>query len=480
MKNGSSWEAGSASKVVDELRSLADARAVGARLPSTRDLQHQLGVGPVTVQRALARLVTEGVLVTRPGAGTFVAARRTARVGDTDWQQVALGASPVSASGIDVLLANVNSTGFQLGTGYLDAGLRADSRLAAAAARAVRRPDAWGTPPMAGVPELRSWFGREIGADPDQVLITSAAQSALSAVFRALLPAGSPVLCAVPTYPGALAVARSAGLVPVPVPTDADGIRPELLERALAATSARLLFLQPTFANPDGGVLAHARRREVLGICERAGAFILEDDYARWLGHGQVPPPPLWRDDDQGRVITVCSLTKILAPSLRIGAIVARGPVMSRLAAMRQVDDFLVPAPLQHTAVEMVTGPGWSAQQRAVSAALRARMGTLTAALAAELPECSFENPRGGISLWLRLPRGTDDLAVASWAARLGVVVMSGRYYVVGEQDASYLRLCVAGIREADIPAAVALLAEAVRAGAGTGTDLPPHRAMTG
>ncbi|OHV47556.1 PLP-dependent aminotransferase family protein [Pseudofrankia sp. BMG5.36] len=471
MGNGSSGDVGSVDKVTDELRSLADTRAVGARLPSTRDLQHRLGVGPVTVQRALARLVTEGVLVTRPGAGTFVSARRAARVGDTDWQQVALGASPVSTSGVDVLLASAHSTGFQLGGGYFDATLRADSRLAAAASRAVRRPDAWSAPPPAGVPELRSWFGRQVGADPDQVLITPGAQGALSAVFRALLPAGSPVLFAVPTYPGALAVARSAGLVPVPVPTDVDGIRPELLERALAATSARLLFLQPTFANPDGGVLAHARRREVLDICERAGAFILEDDYARWLGHGQVPPPPLWRDDDQGRVITVCSLTKILAPSLRIGAIVARGPVMTRLAAMRQVDDSFVPMPLQHTAVEMVAGPGWPAQLRAASAALRARMATLAAALAGELPECSFENPRGGISIWLRLPRSTDDLAVATRAGRLGVAVVPGRYFVIGEQDISYLRLCVAGVREPDIPTAVALLAEAVRASAGTTAD---------
>jgi DNA-binding transcriptional MocR family regulator len=474
MGNGSTGsvargDLGSVEKVAEELRALADTRAVGARLPSTRELQQRLGVGPVTVQRALARLVTEGVLVTRPGAGTFVAARRTARVGDTDWQQVALGTSPVTgSSGVELVLGRASAPGFELGAGYLDHSLRADTRLAAAATRAVRRPDAWAAPPAMGVAELRSWFGRQVGADPEEVLVTPAAQAALSAAFRALLPAGSPLLFAVPTYHGALAVARSAGLVPVPVPTDADGVRPELLERAFAATSARLLFLQPTFANPTGAVLAHGRRRAVLDICERAGAFIVEDDFSRWLGHGQVPPPPLWRDDDAGHVITICSLTKILAPSLRVGALVARGPVMKRLAAMRQVDDFFVPAPLQHTAIEMVTGPGWSAQLRTVSASLRVRMAALTAALAAELPDCSFENPRGGISLWLQLPRDTNDLAVAARAARLGVSVVPGRYFVVGEQESRYLRLCVAGIGEQDIPTAVALLAEAVRASAGS------------
>jgi DNA-binding transcriptional MocR family regulator len=469
---GSRGDAGSVDKVADELRALADARAVGARLPSTRELQQRLGVGPVTVQRALARVVTEGVLVTRPGAGTFVAARRPPRLGDTDWQQVALGASPLTGSaGVELVLGRVSPHTFDLGTGYLDSSLRADGRLAAAAARAVRRPDAWGAPPPMGIPELRSWFGRQVGADPDEVLITPAAQGALSTTFRALLPAGSPLLFAVPTYHGALAVARSAGLVPVPVPTDADGVRPELLERAFAATSARLLYLQPTYANPTGSVLAHERRRAVLDICERAGAFIVEDDFSRWLGHGQVTPPPLWRDDDTGHVLTICSLTKVLAPSLRVGALVARGPVMRRLAALRQVDDFFVPTPMQHTAIEMVTGPGWSAQLRAVSGALRVRMAALTTALATELPDCSFENPRGGIGLWLRLPRGTDDLAVATRAARLGVSVVPGRFFVIGEQDTRHLRLCVAGIGEQDIPAAVGMLAEAIRASAGSLTD---------
>lgn len=456
-------------RVARELRRLADARAVGARLPSTRELQQRLGVGPVTVQRALARLVTEGVLVTRPGAGTFVAPRRGTRLGDTDWQQVALGASPVALDGVDFLrFRSASPIAFQLGTGYLDPSLRADSRLAAAASRAARRPDAWGPPPPAGVPELRSWFARQIGADPEEVLITPGGQGALSAAFRALVPAGSPVLFAVPTYPGALAVARSAGLVPVPVPADGDGVRPELLARALAATSARVLCLQPTYSNPTGSLLAPARRGEVLALCERAGVFVIEDDFARWLGHGQTPPPPLWRDDDKGHVITICSLTKILAPSLRVGALTARGPVMSRLAAMRQIDDFFVPLPMQHTAVEMVTGPGWTAQLRTVSAALAARMEALTAALAAELPDCAFENPRGGINLWLRLPRGVDDRVVTTRAARLGVAVMPGRHFVIGEQDASHLRLCVAGIPERDVATAVSLLAEAVRASAGS------------
>jgi len=454
----------SVARVTEAIRQVADTEAPGSRLPSTRELQRELAVGPVTVRRALAQLVAEGVVVTRPGAGTFTAAGRRARVDDTDWQQVALGASPVRPSGLEMVVEFQRTAGYCLGAGLLDTPLRADGRLAAAGARAARRPDAWAPPPPEGLPELRSWFAREIGAEPEDVLVTPGSQAALSAAFRALLPAGSPVLFAVPTYPGALAVAASAGLVAVPVPGDRDGIRPDLLERALRTTGARLLFLQPTFANPDGSVLTEQRRAEVLDACAAAGAFVVEDDYARWLDHGPVTPPPLWRSDGAGRVITICSLTKIIAPGLRIGAMLARGPVRQRVAAQRMVDDFYVGATPQLTAVEMVTGPAWPVQRRNVSAALRDRSAVLGAQLARELPDCSFEPPRGGLGIWLRLPPGSDDLAIARRAIGLGVSVMPGRYFTIGEQTEAHLRLSVLGIDAADIPAAVALLARAVRA----------------
>ncbi len=455
-------------RVAAELRRLADSGAVGEQLPSTRALQLRLGVGPVTVQRALGRLVAEGRLVTRPGAGTFISARQAPQVGDTDWQQVALGPSPVHSAGVDTIFQAAGAAGFQLGAGYLDASLRADSRLSAAVSRAARRPDAWASPPTAGLAELRSWFGRSLGADPENVLVTAGSQGALSAAFRAILPAGQPVLFATPTYPGALAVARSAGLVPISVPGDHDGIRPELLRGAFARSSARLLVIQPTYANPDGSVLAASRRTEVLDICRAAGAFVLEDDYARWLGFANTaPPPPLSQDDDRGQVITIVSLTKILAPSLRVGAVIARGPVMSRIAAMRIVDDFFVSRPLQHTAIELVSGPAWAAQLRSVGTALRQRATTLLAALTEHLPDCSFTAPRGGVNVFLRLPPGVEDLAVAREAARLGVAVLPGRYFTLGEQASAHLRLSYAGIRAEEIPAAVRLLAEALRTTAG-------------
>ena len=449
-------------RTIQALRRHIDERGFGQPLPSSRSIRDELGVGPVTVRRAVAQLVGEGLLTTRPGVGTFVSKPEKRPTADTNWQQVALGASPVDAYGLDVLARAEHPGVLPMAMGYPDPSIRPDGRIAVAMARAARRPDAWSAPPQEGLQELRSWFATEIGVDRDDILISNGCQGALSATMRALTPSGRPVLFAVPTYPGALAVARSAGLVPIPVPCDAEGVQPDLLERAFQTTGASLLYLQPTFANPDGHVLSPHRRAEVLDIAIAAGSFILEDDWARWLGHGPTPPPPLIRDDANGHVVTVSSLTKAAAPSLRIGAIAARGPVLQRIGAMRLVDDRFVCRPLQGAAIELVTSTGWRTHLHSFSTSLRLRFETLTRSLMARLPECTFQRPVGGLCLWLRLPNEVDESAVLERAVANGIAVSPGRYFQIGESEHPHVRLSIAAIDEAQIDEGIRRLAQAL------------------
>ncbi|NED83207.1 PLP-dependent aminotransferase family protein, partial [Streptomyces sp. SID11233] len=240
-------------------------------------------------------------------------------------------------------------------------------------------------------------------------------QSALATALRALAPPGAPVLVESPTYPGMLAVARATGLRPVPVPADTDGVRPELLAAAFRATGARVFVCQPLFQNPTGAVLARARRAEVLRIAREAGAFIVEDDFARRLVHDDAGPlpPPLAADDPDGVVVHVCSLTKVTSPSLRVGALAARGPVLERLRAIQVVDSFFVPRPIQEAALELVGTPTWSRHLRSLSSELRARRTAMTVALRGELPALAVPHiPAGGGSLWVGLPgtgAGADE-----------------------------------------------------------------------
>lgn len=418
-------------------------------------------MSPVTVSRALAQLAAEGLVVTRPGAGAFRAHPRTSAppAGDTSWQEVTLSADAaaelvprtVDASGVLASLAAPPPGVVEFNGGYLHPSLQPERAMGAALSRAGRRPGAWSRPPMEGLTELREWFARGIGGaiTAAEVLVTAGGQSALTTALKALAPSGAPVLVESPTYPGMLAIARAAGLRPVPVPVDADGVKPDLLADAFRATGARVFVCQPLFQNPTGAVLAPERRAEVVRIAREAGAFVIEDDFVRRLVHEDAGPlpRPLAAEDPDGVVVHVSSLTKATSPSFRVSALAARGPVLERLRAIQVVDTFFVPRPLQEAALELVGSPAWPRHLRAVSAELRNRRDTMTTALRLTLPELALLHiPSGGYHLWLRLPDGTDESGLVSAALREGVAVTPGRPYFSAEPPAGYLRLSFAAV----------------------------------
>lgn len=436
-------------RIAAEIRSTAAALPPGSRLPSVRELMAVHRASPVTVQRAIARLAGEGIVEPRPGRGTFVAAPAPgAAVADLSWQEVALAGPPVDTGGLDELLALGRPGAVVLSTGYMEPALQPVAALGAALARAARRPGAWDRLPVEGLPELRAWFARAAGGGltGHDVVICSGGQSALGTVFRALGTPGDAVLVESPTYGGALAAARTAGLRPVPVPADGDGVRPELLAAALDRTGARLVYVQPAFANPHGATLAPERRGAVTAAVASAGAFLVEDDSARDLVIDGAAPAPLVGDDPDGHVVHLRSLTKSAAPGLRVAAVAARGAAGTRLRAARVVDDFFVSGPLQHAALDLVSSPGWGTHRRRLRAGLRERRDALAGALERDLPQLKLAClPRGGFHLWARLPDGSHDDDVARRAAAAGVVVSAGRRWFPGEAPGPHLRLTFAG-----------------------------------
>ncbi|MFJ1750377.1 PLP-dependent aminotransferase family protein [Streptomyces sp. NPDC088116] len=465
-------ERSSVAELADSLRRELNRYSPGGKLPSSRVLVDRYRVSPVTVSRALARLASEGLVVTRPGAGVFRAPARTGTPapGDTCWQEVTLSADAatelvpraVDASGVLITLAAPPPGVIEFTGGYLHTSLQPEQAMAAALARAGRRPGVWSRPPADGLHELRAWFARWIGGSRTaaEVLVTGGGQSALTTALRALAPPGAPILVESPTYPGTLAIARAAGLRPVPVPVDRDGVRPDLLAAAFRASGAQVFVCQPLFQNPTGAVLSPERRPEVLRIAREFGAFVIEDDFARLMVHTDAGPLPetLAAHDPDGVVVHVCSLTKATSPSLRMGALAARGPVLERLRAIHVVDTFFVPRPFQEATLELVGSAAWKRHLRTVSAELQTRRNTLAAALRTELPELALPYvPSGGYHLWLRLPDGTDEREVVSAALRAGVAVAPGRPYFSAEPPAAHLRLSFAAV------AGPAEIAEGVR-----------------
>lgn len=448
------------------LRDLVERSEPGARLPTVRELVHRYRASPVTVQRAITQLAREGRVLTRPGDGTFVAPRpRTQERVDVSWQSVALANPPATGADFEAFFRPPPPGTLALGSGYPDPTLQPLALLAKAAQHAGRRARTWSRIPVEGLEELRHWFARDVGSDQsiDQVLLVPGGQAALSTLFRALVPHGGPLIVESPTYFGALAIARTFGLRVIPVPVDDEGIRPDLLQAALASTGARVVYLQPAFSNPTGVSLSTSRRRDVLELVTSANAFLIEDDYARDLVMDGAPPPPLQRDN-QSHVIYVRSLTKSTAPSLRVAAVIASGPVMNRLKIARAVDDWFLSGLLQETALELVTASSWQAYLRQLRATLRDRRDAALAALARHFPEARLTRvPKAGFSLWLELPAGTPEPDLVRAALAAGVQVSAGSPWFPAEPPAPHVRISLVGEPAASLTEGIRLLGLAWR-----------------
>ncbi len=455
-------------RVVDvarSLRALVDAASPGDRLPGVRELSRRYRASAVTVTAAVAQLVTAGLVRAEPGRGTFVTDRATRPEPDYAWQTGALGPARVDADRAARLGGYGSADHVPLSWGYLAPELLPQEDLRRLGARAVRSTRAWAMTPPAGSPDLRRVLAAPYRVDPQDVLVVPGGQAGLVVALRTLAEPGDTVLTESPGYPGALLAAQSAGLHVVSVPADAEGVRVDLLADALERTLARVVVLQPSYANPTGAVLGADRRRELLDLVVRHGAFVVEDDWARHLAIDGPAPAPLLADDAHGHVVTVTTLSKPASPGLRLGAVVARGPAGQRMRAARTADDLGVAPVVQEIAHGLLTSAAWPRHVRRLRTELAARRDALVDALRTTLPEARVTTvPRGGLHLWVRLDHGVDTRALAAAADAAGVLVGDGRHFYVDEPPAPHLRLSFGAASPAQIAEGVRVLGGLLRA----------------
>ncbi|MCM3897302.1 MULTISPECIES: aminotransferase-like domain-containing protein [Gordonia] len=465
----------SSSRIAQHLRVLAEREQPGSRLPSTRALAKQFGAGPVTVQRALATLVSDGIVETRSGEGTFVAARRLATRRDIGWQTAALGPERSGIPATGSTLRMVPHDTIAMHGGYPDQELLPQEPVAAAVRRVSRQAAAFTRPPVAGVPELRRWFVSELAEGGDRgwrdsdVVITSGGQAALAATMRAIAAPGEAIVMESPTYWGAIAAARQAGLVIVPVARTGGAPSAVDLDTAFATSGARVFYAQPNYANPTGEQWSAQQRAEVLDVVAAHRAFVVEDDWAHDFGVDTVPRT-LVSADENGHVVYLRSLTKSMSSSIRVAAVMARGPVRQRIESALALSDLYVSPILQLAALDVVTRPAWRTSLQRLRRGLGARRDALLDALRAE-PSLTATPPPGGLHLWVRLPdsirvpdRGVGDVptdpdVVAARALARGLSVVAGREWFPAEPTGPYVRLSYAAAGPDRYAEAVEILA---------------------
>lgn len=460
----------SADRIVADLRTWIRGAAPGAQVPSSRELAERYGASPVTVQKAMRVLVGLGLVESRPGAGSFVRGARTPRPLNFNWQTGALRAQP-RVSVLPTAMRDVAADMIGLHSGYPARELLPERAVRAALARAARGGAALSRSATTGVPELQAWFAGELGAVTPagvtapasrDVIVVPGSQSGLSSTFRALAGPGHPVVMESPTYWGAILAAAHAGVQMVPVASDAEGPDPDDVARAFTETGARVFYAQPNFANPTGAQWSPARRERVMAAVRKHGAFLIEDDWARDFGMDSESVP-MAAYEDAGHVVYLRSLTKSVSPAVRVGAVIARGPVRERILADRAAESMYVSGVLQAAALEVVLQPAWRSHLRGLRRQLRERRDLLASSLAEHVPHATLDHlPQGGLNLWARLPDEVDLDQLVRDCANDGVHIAAGTEWFPAEPSGTFIRLNFAGPDPSHFPDAARVIGRAI------------------
>jgi len=417
-----------AADVYEQLRAaILDGRLrPGERMPATRELAQRLAVSRNTALDAYARLVAEGFLAGRAGAGTYVTAPPAAEARRAPAGRV-LQPRPLWRHLAFVPSAARHGIARDFSLGAPDPKLFPWDewrRLVARQQRGRRRTT--GYPPPDGDPGLRAALARHVGlsrsvrAGAGDVMITSGAQQAFDLIARVLLEPGACVAVEDPGYPPAHRAFRAHGARVVPVPVDAEGLVVDALPR-----DARLVYVTPSHQFPLGTAMSLARRLALLAWAERHGAAILEDDYDSEFRFDGRPLEPLQSLDRHGRVLYVGTLSKVLLPTLRLGFIVAPPSLMPSLHAARALADSHGAVDAQLALREFIDDGMFARHLRRLVRIYRERRDALRDALATQLGDALVPVPSAAglhASAYFA-DRRVDAAAVCARAAAAGVAV---------------------------------------------------------
>ncbi len=462
-------------QIASQLRArIRDGRLpTGSRLPTVRRLATELGVTRNTVHDAYGELQSAGWVESIVGSGTYVRRRSQPRA---MLRAMADDARPPTAERLLGDLLRLASLDEQAAPGVRSMAVSVpDPRLAPTQAlwEAIERQrgepgllTGYGHP--LGDPALRvvlaeQCAGRGVACEPEEILVTAGVTQGLSLTARVLAEPGDRVLVEQPTYLGCLHVLAALGLEPVGIPLEEEGPDLAAVEAAIAEHRPRFLYTVPTFHNPSGITASFARREALVALAARHDLWLVEDDVYGRLAYDGPPPPALAAIDRSAKVVHLSSVSKVLAPDLRIGWVVAPRPVREQLLALRYATDLCLPTVLQRALADFLTSGGLREHLDRSLPVYRRRRDALRMALRHHMPAgVTWTEPRGGLCAWLTLPQDERLRDVHRLALRYGLAVAPGAAFWDTPPEAIHLRLAFGHHDEATIWSCVELLARLI------------------
>ncbi len=444
--------------VVAAIRGKLHALGPGERLPSIRSLAAGMHVSPSTVVEAYDRLAAEGSIRARPGSGFYVAG--------TLAPPAPAAAEAPRERAIDPLWVSRQSLDagpemLKPGCGWLPADWMPNALLRRAIRGLARADDRtladYGG--ARGAPSLRRLLARRLAGEgipvgTEQVMLTASGTQAIDLVCRQHLHPGDTVLLDDPCYFNFQALLRAHRVRVVGVPYTPTGPDPDLFAQAVAAHRPRLYVTNAALHNPTGATLTLPVAHRLLGIAAAHDLLVVEDDV-----FGDLEPEPSARLaalDGLARVIRIGSFSKTLSASIRCGYVAASPDRIEGLTDLQVATSFGGPSPL---AAEIVAATLADVRYRRHLDALRRHLSRARREAAGRLATLGilpWMMPRGGFTLWCRLPDGHDAATVARAALREDVVLAPGNVFSPGQSSPGFMRFNVAQMGDPRIDAVLA------------------------
>lgn len=298
-----------------------------------------------------------------------------------------------------------------------------------------------------GYPALREWVAAQLpSTQPDQVLMVSGSQQALDLLGKIFIDPGSPVAVESPTYMGALSAFNPYEPEYLSIAMDEEGMIPEALE-AVLQQGPRFVYALPTFQNPSGRLMSLERRKKLVELADKYGVPIVEDDAYAELYYGGQKLPTLYSLDQQmrgggeGNVIYLSTFSKTLAPGLRVAYAAGPRPVIHKLVQAKQGADLHTGSLNQMLVYEMVKY-GLEEQLSKIRQIYAARRDVMLEALAQHLPRgIVWNQPKGGMFIWVQLPQNMDAVNLFKKALEQKVTFVPGQPFHADGSGRNTLRL---------------------------------------
>ena len=326
-------------------------------------------------------------------------------------------------------------------------------------------------PGKLGHPGLRAVMARReseregVAVDPDRIALTNGSMQAVTLTAEALTRPGDTVICEEFTYVGTIGAYRALGIDMQGLPVDGDGMRVDLLEAKLAelgeARRPKFIYALTTYQNPTGATMPVERRRRLIEVAERHGIPIVEDNCYGDVHFDGEKPPALFALSDYAGIVYLCSLSKILAPGMRLGYLFAQPPLFDTILARRH--DAGANTFAAATVAELYRDDVWELTEE-LNGYLKVKKNLVVEGLGNELSDvCAWSNPAGGLFVWVRYPADVDADRLARLAAERGVFFAPGSNFHIDGAPVPYLRLAFGHVPDADIREGIPILARCIR-----------------